>query len=142
MESVLYSHILPIIGVWLGLIIALQLIKYGVLKVWDIFKLGKKKDRVVVGKVAKAMSISATLIAACILVFVVFFLSNINERKVIKTIEPAQVDESFIPDSKKGIDITNKEVVDRKHRVKEEEATQDNSRAMEEASNLFKTTND
>lgn len=127
------QHIAIIVLLWLFSFIVVFIIKKNAIKY-----IKKKKEIKRVKKIAAIVNTIFSTIAIIIIISVVLFLSNPFERTEIKTIKESIVDDSFISTTKDIINQTNKEVIEKKHLEKEEEAEQDNINAMKEAKKLFK----
>ncbi|MCK5283921.1 MAG: hypothetical protein KAK00_11075 [Nanoarchaeota archaeon] len=139
-------HIITVGLLWLAVIVIAHIFKRGIFKSMDTLQdseeekqqNNEQKERV--GKVVRIINISATVIALSVIVLIVLFLSNPMERtyREIKTTTEAAVDEDFVEPTKEEIIFSNKEVIEKKHRAKEEEAEWDNIEAMQKASDIFR----
>jgi heme/copper-type cytochrome/quinol oxidase subunit 1 len=140
-------HLITVILLWLAIIIIVQLVKRGTFKSIDKLQAdeeakekaeARKKS---VQKVASIVSIGASVIAAAIIVLVVFFLYNPTERNYeeLDNIKTATIDEKFVEPSKEEIEALNVKSHDvKKSEAKEVEAQEDNIQAMEESIDLFR----
>jgi hypothetical protein len=134
-------HILTIVALWLAVVLTTQMVKIAIFRGMTTVDgdsgqndIHKKRVR----KIVSLINITATVVASSIILLVLLFLSNPHERRVIKTIAPATIDESFREPTKAEIEQSNKEVVERQHREKEEVAERDNKAAMKEAAEIFR----
>jgi cell division protein FtsN len=140
-------HLITVILLWLAIIIIVQLVKRGTFKSIDKLQAdeeakekaeARKKS---VQKVASIVSIGASVIAAAIIVLVVFFLYNPTERNYeeLDNIKTATIDEKFVEPSKEEIEALNVKSHDvKRSEAKEAEAQKDNIQAMEESIDLFR----
>ena len=125
------GHILPICSLWL-----FAMILIGIVRIFFLKKV-PEPNRVLVNKIIRYVICGITAVAFIYISGVLLFLSNPLERKNIKTIPEATVSESFKEQTKKEVEVLNRELEEGKHIEKGVEAERDNTQAMEEASKIF-----
>ncbi|MHC4396743.1 MAG: hypothetical protein ACYS1A_13925 [Planctomycetota bacterium] len=140
-------HLITVILLWLAAIIIIQFIKKGILNSIDKLQtdeetkeqLKQRKEKV--KKIASTASIAANVIAAAVIVLIIFFVYNPTERSYeeMGNIETATVDKDFVAPAAEEIEASNVKSHDvKKSEEKEAEAQKDNIEAMEESISLFR----
>lgn len=138
------GYIIPVVLIWLAIIIITQLAKFLIKKSGTIAT-SDNADKIkevekhygIIDKGAKLIALWATILAIIVITLAILFMTNPSERKEIKTIPEAQIESNFKEPSKSEIEESNKDVIEKKHLEKEREATEDNNKAMEEATEIF-----
>ncbi len=134
--SMLQNQMVPITLIYIALIIGTHIVKRCLLKsIGNDDSIKTIKEFCL--KAARIANICAIGIYVITIIVVIFFLSNPMVRTNIKTTTSATVDETFKPPTKDEISTSNKEVIQNKLLIKEQEAEADNKKAMESAADIF-----
>jgi nitrogen fixation/metabolism regulation signal transduction histidine kinase len=125
---------------WVVAMILIAVVKYYVLKSMNLLELGENAERKAIEKVAGMWRIVATCTAIVVALLFVFLIFNPTERppEEIQTIPEALVDETYVPPTEEEISKSNEERLKAQHEPREKEAEEDNTKAMNDAINLFR----
>lgn len=140
------SHLGKIALLWLAVFLINKLIANAAIKTrLEILRHGTimekqdgKSEQAIKGT-SRIINIVTSCLASVFMVISVLFLYNPTEKNYeqMGKIAPAKTSTSFSGKTKKEIQISNKEVVEEKHKKKKESAIEDNNKALEETFKLF-----
>jgi uncharacterized membrane protein len=142
-SSTLLGNLGVIILVWIAALVIAQVVKLAMLK--SLAKAGEKARAAAEGRVRKGVtifSVAATAVAAITLLIFLLFMNNarVKAPDQVDKIRQAPLPENFQAPSKEDVAKSNEAAETKKSEEARKEATEDNTKAMDESIELFRKT--
>ena len=140
-SSTLLGNMGVIVLVWFTVLCIAQIVKVAAVK--SLAKAGEKAQAAAESRVRKGVAIFcivATALAAIALLVFALFLNNasVKDPEQVDRIQQAPLPEDFKPPTKEDIAKSNEEAVTEKADQVRKEATEDNTKAMNESIEMFR----
>ena len=147
LESLL-PHLITVFLIWNTALIISFIAKKNIMKgIYAMAEEGKtekeiKERKNMASKIFTIINLIIHIIALISAIIFLLFVYNPMEREAeeISSIKEATVDETFVEPTREEIKKSNKKIIEEKHKEKEIEAREDNTRAMNESIELFRKT--
>jgi len=136
----LTSHLVTIALLWLAVVTIAWLIRWAIFRTMADFSSEVAEERKkLVQRIFRLINLSATVVALIFVIIFVLFMSSPLEKNYgeLDKIRVATPDQKFVKPTPQEIEQSNKEVLSRKGKEKEEVAEADNKAAMDEAAEIF-----
>lgn len=131
------SHLITIALLWVAVIVIVWLVKRGTLQ--ELRMAGElRQRRKKINRNVSYINTAVTVVAVSIIVLIMLFLYNPTERSYEEMDKMGTIAPEVTEFTEDEIKASNKEVMERKSREKEQEAEKDNIEAMKEAEELFR----